>query len=304
MFLDYELLITSKILIKNLGFYSFNKKNNININDYYLYYINPNFFNEINNKKIFIFIGYNLRLEAPILNIKLRKKKMREDILYFVIGSIFNDNLNSITLGLNTKILLKYLQGKLKICNLIIKKIKKINFEIFNLLNLIDYNMFFLGNNIINRVDNKKIYNIINKYSNIINLYNKNNFLQFFLNFCKNNLDYYYINTKLYSKLNIIYINLTNILYEEFGFSRNIHNIEMILKTDILYLLGIDNLKYKKAQFMIFQGHHINLEEYLNIDLIFPSITFLEKSTDFLNIEGNCLQTNFVLYPPVFCRND
>lgn len=55
MFTDYELIITNKVLIKKLGFLSFNKKLNININDYYLYYLNPNFYENIKKKNIYIF---------------------------------------------------------------------------------------------------------------------------------------------------------------------------------------------------------------------------------------------------------
>jgi hypothetical protein len=125
MFIDYELLITSKFLINKLGFLSFNKKLNMNLNDYYLYYLNPNFFESIKNKKIFFFIGYNLRLESPILNIKLRKKKLRENLDFFLLGSNFNDNLSCKNIGLNINNLFKYLYGKLKICSSIIKISKK-----------------------------------------------------------------------------------------------------------------------------------------------------------------------------------
>lgn len=312
LFVDYELIVTSKILIKKLGFLSFDKKINININDYYLYYLNPNFFEQINNKKIFLFLGYNLRLESPILNIKLRKKSLKENVLYFTIGSNFNDNLNSVMLGLNINTLIKYLQGKLKICNLILKNVKKLNNEIFNVSNLLNLNMFLIGNNILNRVDNKNIFRIIEKYNNINILlyknYSKNysNYLSFFFfNFCINNLHYSYLKKgfNLGKNINILYLNLTSILYEEFNLHKNINNIEILSKNDIFYLLGIDFLKLKDSVFSVFQGHHINLD-YLKVDLIFPSITFLEKSSNFLSIEGNLLQTNFILYPPVFCRND
>lgn len=312
LFVDYELIVTSKILIKKLGFLSFDKKLNININDYYLYYLNPNFFEQINNKKIFLFLGYNLRLESPILNIKLRKKSLKDNVLYFTIGSNFNDNLNSVMLGLNINTLIKYLQGKLKICNLILKNVKKLNNEIFNLSNLLNLQMFLIGNNILNRVDNKNIFRIIEKYNNINILlyknYSKNysNYLSFFFfNFCINNLHYSYLKKgfNLGKNINILYVNLTSILYEEFNLHKNINNIEILSKNDIFYLLGIDFFKLKDSIFSVFQGHHINLD-YLKVDLIFPSITFLEKSSNFLSIEGNLLQTNFILYPPVFCRND
>lgn len=310
MFTDYELIMTSKILMKKLGFFVLNKNNSINLNDYYLYFLNPNFFNDIKKKKIFGFIGYNLRLEAPILNIRLRKKMLKEDIFYFSIGSNFNDNLNSINLGINILNLIKYFQGKLNICNVILKKIKKNWNNILDLKNFFNFNLFFLGNNIISRIDNKNIYNILLiyiknlKYLNILNNNINKNFISgFYLNYCKNNLIYLKQNRYINSELNILYMNMTSILYEEFNLFNNVHNIKNISKNDILYLLGIDFFKFKKAKFLIFQGHHLNLE-YFNVDLIFPSITFFEKSSNYLNIEGTLNQTNFVLYPPVFCRND
>lgn len=296
--------------MKKLGFLSFDKKINININDYYLYYLNPNFFEQLNNKKIFLFLGYNLRLESPILNIKLRKKSMKENVLYLTIGSNFNDNLNSVMLGLNINILIKYFQGKLKICNLILKNVKKIKNEIVDLSNLFNFNMFLLGNNILNRIDNKSIFKLIEKYNhkNILlnNGYNNNNknYLSFFfINFSINNLQYSSLKKKLGKNINVLYLNLTSILYEELNLHKNVNNIEILSKNDILYLLGLDFFRIKKSIFSVFQGHHINLD-YLKVDLIFPSITFLEKSSNFLSIDGSLLQTNFILYPPVFCRND
>jgi NADH-quinone oxidoreductase subunit G len=300
MFTDYELIVTSKILIKKLGFLSFNKKLNVNINDYYLYYLNPNFFDNIKNKKIFLFIGYNLRLESPILNIKLRKKKIKEDLLYLIIGSNFNDNLHCKNIGLNLLNLVNYLQGKLKICNLIIKKKKKND---LNYQNILDSNVFLLGNNIILREDNKNIINIIKSKNKLLNFINyssydtKNNYISNkFFNFFK-------VKQDLNVNINLLNLNLSTILYDELNMFNNVHNIEKIKNNDIIYLIGIDDFFNKNSKFCIFQGHHINLE-YLKVDLIFPNVTFFEKSSNYLNIEGNFLQTNFILYPPVFSRND
>ena len=301
MFTDYELMITSKILIKKLGFLSFNKKSNININDYYLYYLNPNFYESIKKKKIFIFVGYNLRLESPILNIKLRKKKLKEGILFFIIGSIFNDNLSCKNIGLNIKNLINYLYGKIKISNSIIKSIKKLNLN----NNILNSNVFLFGNNIISRVDSKNIINIVYKYNKYLNLIHEkfNIISNFFFGFCRYNIYYIFEKKEINLNLNILYINLSTILFEEFNIINNVHNIEKISNNDIIYLLGIDEFKYKKLKFSVFQGHHINLE-YLNIDLIFPTTTFIEKLSNYLDIEGNFLQTNFILFPPIFCRND
>ena len=303
MFTDYELIITSKLLIKKLGFLSYDKKLTINLNDYFLYFLNPNFYEDLKNKKIFCFIGYNLRLEAPILNIKLRKKKLKENLFFFLVGSNFNDNLNSKHLGLNINNIIYYLQGKIKICNLIIKNIKKLKENIENIFNL---HMFLIGNNIISRIDNKQLIHILHKKNNLnfIALLNKNmKISNFYFNYCKFNLLFFNKKNNINININILYLNLSIILYEEFNMFNNVHNVKYISKDDLIYLLGVDHFNLKKTKFCIFQGHHLNLE-YLFVDLIFPSVTFFEKSNNYVDIEGNFLQTNFILYPPLFCRND
>jgi len=289
--------------MKKLGFVNYNNKNT-NINNYYLYYINPNFYDYINNKKLFIFLGYNLRLEAPILNIKLRKKYLKEKISYYIIGSNFNDNLNSKMLGLNILHIFNYFSGKSKICGKILKDLKKIKENIFNFI--------LLGNNIISRFDNKNIFKFLQNNYELLNV-NVNKIKRVKKSiidlkncyYIKNNINLYYQKNYLGLYLNFLNINLSNLLYEELNLYYNVHNIKKISKTDILYLLGIDNfLNIKKnTNFRIFQGHHVNFE-ILNLDLIFPTVTFLEKSSNFLSIDGNCLKTNFILYPPFFCRND
>jgi NADH dehydrogenase (ubiquinone) Fe-S protein 1 len=301
MFADYELIVTSKILMKKLGFLFFNKNTNININDYYLHYLNPNFFKDINEKNIFAFVGYNLRLESPILNIKLRKKSLRDDVLYLSFGSNFNDNLNSRNKGLSVINFIKYLQGKLKICNFALKKVnKKINF--------FDSNVFLLGNNIVNRIDSKSIFNIINQYKNLAlnqlcSASSKGYLSHFFIKYSKINSPFFFEEVKLNVNLNVLYVNLTNLLYEEFGLYNNIHNLNKVSSNDLVYLLGIDMFNKINSKFTVFQGHHLNID-HLNVDLILPSTTFLEKFSNYINIEGSTIQTNFVLYPPFFCRND
>lgn len=259
-----------------MGFLIFDKMYYININDFYLYYINPNFYKNINDKKYYLFIGLNLRLESPILNIKLRKNMLKDSVIYCTLGSIFNDNLNAVNLGNSSSVLLKFFQGKLKFCKFFIKKIKE---DI-----LVSDIMYFIGNNILNRIDCGNILDLIVKYSKYL----------------KNVLIKKYI---LGLDLNIIYLNLTNILYEELNLYKNVHNVRYIFKSDLIYLLDGDFFDIKDNQFLVFQGHHI-INVNLSIDLVLPSITFLEKSSSFLNIEGNLLKTNFILHPPIFSRND
>lgn len=283
---DLNSIVTSRFLLKKIGFFLHN--DNININDFYLYYLNVFFFKEILIKKIYIFLGINLRLESPILNLKLRKSLLLHKKLFCMIGSSINDNLNSINLGTQLIEFFKFLKGKFKkVINNIFVKLNKIN---------IDY-LYILGNNVLQRFDIKNIYMklliIIKKYFNKIF---KKNIFDILLN--------RKISIKINSIINIVYLNLTHILYNELNLKNNVNVIEKILKYDILYLLGMNMMqcdKMHKNNFSIFQGHHLM---NFNVDIIFPTTTFLEKNGDYLNIEGSILSTNLILHPPLFCRND
>lgn len=280
-FIDYESIITSRYLLRKVGFILYN--NDININDFYLYYLNLNFNKDINNKDFFFFLGINLRLESPILNIKLRKKLIKENVLLCSIGSLFNDNLNSINFGLNINNLILFLKGKLRISTTYLKlNKKKSNF------------IYLLGNNIQKRLDVNNIYKIILSYSKI-------------KNFIKTDIFSILLENKKFLKLenfvNIIPLNLSNILYNELNLKNNLNKINKINENDILYLIGNNYINSYKNKFIIFQGHHFNINR-VKLDLILPSTTFLEKSSEYLNIEGILLSTNLVLHSPFFSRND
>jgi hypothetical protein len=228
-----------------MGMYIYTN-NKINyLNDYYLFYINPFFFDIIKKEGIYFFLGVNLRLESPILNIKLRKNFFKENIYYYNIGSIFNDNLNLITIGLNIKNLINFFRGKIKININIMKNIKQfLNKNYNNINNINNLLNIFIGNNIIFQKDNKNIYNYIKTklYNLNLFLYNKNynnNNIYILLN--NINMKFYY--KKILNKQNIglnihiIYNNLFNILYNELNIN-NINNINNIDNIDIIYILN------------------------------------------------------------------
>ena len=301
--IDMELIVTTKILMQLIGL-NIIKNNNINyINDYYLYYINPFFFEDIYKKHIYIFLGINIRLEAPILNIKLRKNIFKENLIYSNIGNMFNDNLNSISLGLNIKNLINFLIGKLKF-NINIMKYFRTTLNKANLKNFKDDYLILIGNNIILQKDNYNIYNmLIQKLKNYFSdkkIFNKKFLLKNNLKKKEKNKRNLLYNLKM--NLNIIYLNLIYLLYDEF-INKNIHEVnENQLK--IIYIInGNYNIKKKNDKFIIYQGHLLDINIF-NIDLILPNSTFLEKSNKYLNIAGNLLQTNKILTRPNYCRND
>lgn len=292
--IDYDLIISAKILCNFMG-YSLHKSNKMySVNDFYLFYINPYFFHDIKSKKnIYVFLGMNLRLESPILNIKFRKNLFNDELIYCNIGSNFNDNLNTLSLGLNIKNLLVLLKGKSKFNINLMKLIKKSSFD--------SNFMFLVGNNLFYQKDNLSIYKYLSKCVQNLKKFK--------------NLKYYkskkYIvgalNKKLNKKfdlnVNIQFMNLFSILYEDIVLKR-VHDIVNISKVDLLYILnGNYFFKKKMNQFVVFQGHHIDIK-LLDVDVVFPNTNFLEKASKFLNIEGKYLKTNKVVSKPYLTRND
>lgn len=300
---DYDLVVTTKLLSTVMGYSIFKSNTMRYINDFYLFYINPNFFNDIKNKRIFLFLGMNLRLESPILNIKLRKNMFESTIIYSNLGCVFNDNLNSLSLGLNIKNLLMLLKGKLKFNMSIIKLLKKIynTFKIFS-----EYLMFLLGNNFLYQNDNICVYKYLHqkkKNLKVVNLtackeYSK--FLSFDFFSCYKNL-FFVKNLSL--DLNVHFLNLFSILYEDVILKKVNEISNNRSNLDIVYIINGHYSLHKRKKFVIFQGHHSDIRLF-DVDIVFPNITFLEKVGKFLNLEGNILKTNRVITTPFYARND
>lgn len=306
--LDIELLIILKLFSIVLGFIILTT-NSINIGEYYLYYLNPNFYKDINENKIFLFLGINLRLESPILNIKFRKKKIKDNIIFVHIGSLFNDNLNSLNLSLSTLNLIKLLKGKLKFNIYLLKKIKKNNKNFLDLTNdkiscIIGHSLYIQKNNknifnlLLNNTQNIKLLSLFNSkfnyYTNYLEIY-YNNFL------IKNLVIEYY--KSLYKNVNIIFLNLFNLIYHEIFFEKK-NKIVKWWNLNIFYLLNQKKIiNQNKNKFFIFQGHHIDLN-LLNVNIILPNKIILEKENFFIDITGSFLKTNKISTMSGKSKND
>jgi NADH-quinone oxidoreductase subunit G len=139
----------------------------------------------LNDSTILLIVGVNLRLEYPILNIKIRKLVLENNLKVFYIGNNINLNYKYIHISNNYKNFYKFLEGKHWLCNFFLKKYSYIMLpaNLFNNLNIKKYdkyisNFYFLVNNSSNI--NSAEVGFINEKRNIIkkNQYN----LLYFLN--------------------------------------------------------------------------------------------------------------------------
>ena len=75
-------------------------------------------------------------------------------------------------------------------------------------------------------------------------------------------------------------------------------------KFEIVYLLGQDNLKFKKKnEFVIYQGSHGDRGAEI-ADIILPGAAYTEQSAHFTNLEGKIQKAYKASYPPGEAKED
>ena len=224
---------------------------------------------ELKNNNIYLFIGNNLRYENPILNIKFKKLTNSKVILIGYLGVKYDVNFNILHLGTNLKTLKYIFEGK----HIFIKFIK----------------LFLKNSFIINHLFNDKLWLIFGKdFTNRISTKELNKFLQ---NFTNNRFCYTFLQESV-GKLNLLTLN-----------TKNYKKIDK-KKSNIYYILGVENIKNLTFKdFIIFQGHHNDIIR-LKFNLILPTISWIEKSSIYLNSFGFIQRSNFILTPFINTRLD
>ena len=218
----------------------------------------------LNSTDMCFIIGSNLKTELPLLNIRLRKQYLSTALSIICFGVKTNLMYPTYFFGFKLKTLIKFIEGTHIICKFLNNK----KFPLF-LLNL---NLF----------KNETLYNFFVVFKQIL-CFN-------FKNITNINFNYIYTNIDLYNKL---YLNITT-KYKDI----NLNNL------DCLYLLNVDNNFDELIQkfhinlsniYTIYQGHHYN--KYIDFArLILPSKTYLHEEGSFINIEGDILKIDEVIY--------
>ena len=210
------------------------------------------------NKKVYIFIGTNLRLENPILNLKFRKLSKSKFFLIGYVGASYNSTLYMYHLGNNIKILLDLLKGKNKFC-FIIKKF------LSNSFSKKKHVEFVLGLDYQTRFDSYYLENLLRKFT-----YNT-----------------------FFKKTNLVFLReyLSEINSDLINFETN-NKIFKKYQNNLYYLVGTEkiNLNITKNNFVVFIGHH-NDQLRRDINVILPTYAQFENSGTYCNIL-NILQKN------------
>ncbi|KAK8802171.1 hypothetical protein WA158_002655 [Blastocystis sp. Blastoise] len=256
--LDNETIFMMSNMLNQLGCSNkYTKEDLFNINNDLMsnYRFNTTLKN-ISKSDMCILIGTNPKLEASVLNIRLRKLYTDSNTPIITIGSKINLTYPSYNLGFTLNSLIKFTEGRSDLCKVLQTKKRP---------------SLIIGSNIF---INKAIYNTVIYLNNILKLSLKN---------MDTNWNYFNILHDNISSVGKYDISLTT------KYKKNIEDL------NCLFLLNVDNdfdniIRNKNLTntFVIYQGHHYN--KYINMsDLVLPNKTFVEKDGTYTNTEGRTL---------------
>jgi len=236
-------------------------------------YIFNSTINGIEDSDFILLVGTNPRLEATILNAKIRKAYIKNRLKIYSIGDPGDLTYPYTNLASNTSLIRAIAYGTHEIS----EKIKKSNKP-----------MLIIGESALYGETGKYIFETL-KY-----FLSKNNFI-------KEDWNALNILTQQASRVGAIDLGVHSINEtENFSFFNKLDNNEF----KFLYLLGADNIYFdKKDKFIVYQGSHGDKGAEI-ADIILPGAAYTEKNGLFVNLEGK-LQTAYkASYPPGDARED
>jgi NADH dehydrogenase/NADH:ubiquinone oxidoreductase subunit G len=206
-------------------------------------------------------LGLNLRLEAPLLNVKLRKLKKKKKILIFSFSNTANLLYYVKHVSISSKNFIKFLEGKHYLSNFLVNNKSK--------------SYFLLGSSLLRRSDAQAYIYSLEYFIN-------NQFPNASFGIIQN-----YIGRVTSAEIGLV----PGISYYNNNNSLQFNNFNNLFKKPInnLFIFAADDYKklnlHKYNSFNIFIGPQT--ENYIdNVHMVLPSTNHFEKTTSYLNIEG------------------
>ncbi len=227
----------------------------------------------IEESDFILLVGTNPRLEATILNARIRKAYIKNRLNIYSIGDAGDLTYPYQNIGSSTSIIREIVSGSHEISNKI-KKAKK--------------PIIIIGDSALYGKSGKYVFETLK------NFLFKNNFL-------KKDWNALNILTQQASRVGALDCGIHSINEEEnFSFFKKLDNDEFKL----IYLLGADNINFnKKNKFIIYQGSHGDRGAEM-ADIIIPGAAYTEKNGLFVNLEGKLQDAHKASYPPGDARED
>lgn len=251
------------------------------LNDFRLnYFFDRKIFDNLKSFDSIFLFNTNLRLENPLLNLRLKKLVDKNLIKVFSFGSSFGYNFFVYNQSNTIKNFLYFIEGKSLLNNFFMKSNKNLfvfNWSFFNNLKN-NFNFLFFKKSNLSFLKDKISFTVLNNDSSSLVSYD-------------------------FNSLNSIN-SFDDISYKDFS--------QNSLKKDILYLLNVENFNFflKNLSFLdnkhvIFQNMYNATESLKNkIDFFLPSTHFVEKNSTYVNFFGLIQKVKFILFPFKNVRSD
>jgi NADH-quinone oxidoreductase subunit G len=228
--------------------------------------------NGIEEADLIFLLGTNPRYEATILNARIRKAFLQNQLKIISLNDV-----GDLTYPYES------LDGDIEN----IKKIVENNHNISKLIKDAKKPLIILGQSILKSKSSKYTFESIKS-------------------FLKANGKI----SKEWNSLNIISENAATVGAFDLGIYKTDDGSNVVLKDlennkfEIVYLLGVDNLKFeKKNEFIIYQGSHGDKGAEM-ADIILPGAAYTEQNGYFTNLEGKLQKSYKASYPPEEAKED
>jgi len=225
----------------------------------------------IEKADLLIFVGLNIRLELPLINLRIRKNFLHSNSLIISFGFLTSLTYQYFQQGYSINSVLNFLSGKTFVSKCLLAS---------------KFPAILLGNNCFKNIDHNSFFKqflILGKYSNLISTYG-------------------------WFGLNMIEPRISVLSAQDLGINYSSFKNYYDVKTpNFLYLCGVEssdlNFENSLFNFKIFQGHSGDSTAFLS-DIVFPGCTFVEKEALYVTLEGRVQKTKFLLNPPSLARLD
>ena len=236
-------------------------------------YIFNSSINGIEKSDFILLVGTNPRLEATMLNARIRKAYVKNKIKIYSIGDPGDLTYPYEYIGSKTSIIKDIISGEHEISNKIKKSKKPI---------------IIIGESALRGKAGKYIFESLKSFLN------NNNFI----NEKWNSLN---VLNQQASRVGALDLGIFSINEKEnFNFFDKIDNDEY----KFIYLLGADNFNFeKKDKFIVYQGSHGDKGAEI-ADIILPGAAYTEKDGLFINLEGRIQHAFKASFPPGNSRED
>jgi len=225
----------------------------------------------IEKSDFFIFIGLNIRLELPLINLRIRKSFLYANSLIVSFGFLTSLTYQYFQQGFTINSVFNFLNGKSFVSRCLLESKFPIIFLGKNYMKNLDSNSFF------------KQFFFLNKYSNIFT-------------------------NRGWFGFSLIESSIAAFSSQDLGLNYKGCSTNLSFSNPcFFYFCGVENLNVDFSSnvfnFKVFQGHSGDSVAFSS-DVIFPGCTFIEKESLYVTLEGRVQKTKFILNPPSLARVD